>query len=98
MDAVPAYVSVVFILTTFASIAFLLRSAKIAGLRTLPSQILILVLPLWIFFQAVLAVGGFYHNVSSVPPRMVLTGVAPAIIFLVLYLVFFRKFIEGLPL
>jgi hypothetical protein len=99
MDSVPAYVSAVFILTTFASIGFLLRAAKIAGLRSLPFQILIFVLPLWIIFQAVLAIGGFYQDLSSVPPRVVLFGVAPAIGLIMVYLIFFRTtFIESLPL
>lgn len=98
MESVPSYVSIVFILTTFASIGFLLYAVKAAGLRTRPAQLLIFILPLWIFFQAVLAIGGFYQDVSSVPPRLVLTGVGPAIVLIVIYLLFFRSFVERLPL
>lgn len=99
MEAVPAHVSIVFILTTFTAVAFLLHAARQTGLQTLPSRILIFVLPLWIFFQLVLAVGGFYQDSSSVPPRLVLFGIWPAVLFIAVYFVFFRKtFIERLPL
>jgi hypothetical protein len=99
MESVPGYVSIVFILTTFATIAFLLRAIKASGLRTFPSKLLIFLLPLWILFQAVLAVGGFYQDVSSVPPRLLLAGVLPAIGLILVYLAFFRQpFIERLPI
>ena len=99
MVPVPGYVSAVFILTTFASIGFLLRAAKTAGIRSLPTNILVFVLPLWIFFQAILSLGGFYQDVSAMPPPMVLTGVAPAVLLIVIYFLFFRtQFIERLPL
>lgn len=35
MGYVPGYVSIVFILTTFAAVAFLLQAAKRIGLQTL---------------------------------------------------------------
>lgn len=99
IESVPGHVSAVFILTTFAAIGFLLHSAKTAGLRTFPARLLIFVLPLWIFFQAILAIGGFYLDVSSVPPRMVLLGVGPTVALIVIYFLFFRTgFIERLPL
>jgi hypothetical protein len=99
MDPVPAYVSVVFILTTFASVAFLIQAIKAVGVRSLPSQILIFLLPLWILFTAVLALGGFYADPGSWPPRIVLFAVFPTLLTILCYFVFFRKtFIERLPL
>ena len=99
MESLPAYVSIVFILTTFAAVAFLLEAAKAAGLRSLPSNILLFVLPLWILFQAVLAVGGFYQESKSLPPRLLAFGVFPALLFIILYFIFFRSgFIERIPL
>ena len=99
MEAVPPYVSIVFILTTFAAIAFLLRAMRRARLGSLPSGLLFFLLPLWIFFQAVLAIGGFYQDSSTVPPRLVVFGIWPAVLLIAVYFVFFRKsFIERLPL
>ncbi|MFM9905302.1 MAG: hypothetical protein ACKVQJ_12110 [Pyrinomonadaceae bacterium] len=99
METVPIYVSIVFILTTFASVGFLIQAMKAAGTRSLPSRILFFLLPLWIIFQAVLAMGGFYLNSSSVPPRLVLFGVLPAIITIAAYFIFFRDtFIDRIPL
>ncbi|MBK7393434.1 MAG: hypothetical protein IPI64_09055 [Chloracidobacterium sp.] len=99
MELVPPYVSTVFILTTFAAVAFLLQAAKHVGLGKLPSQILIFLLPLWIFFQAVISIGGFYQDTNSMPPRIVLFGVLPALLTIVTYLIFFReRFIDKIPL
>ena len=99
MESVPAYVSIVFILTTFATVGFLLHAIKSVGTDKLPSKILIFILPLWIFFQAVVALGGFYQFTGSVPPRLLLFGVLPALLFIIGYFVFFRRnFVEMLPL
>jgi hypothetical protein len=99
METLPAYVSIVFILTTFAAIAFLLQATKAVGLSTLPSRILIFLLPLWIIFQGVLAVGGFYQKTDILPPRLALFGVWPALLLIIFYFIFFRRtFIERLPL
>ncbi len=98
MENVPAYVSIVFIVTTFATIAILLQAVKFVGLDKLPSKILLFVLPLWIVFQTILSIGGFYQETSSTPPRIVLFGVLPAVLLIVAYLAFFREFVERLPL
>ena len=99
MDSLPGYVSIVFILTTFAAVAFLLQSLKAVGLQRLPSRILLFLIPLWILFQAVLAVGGFYRNENMFPPRLALFGVFPALLLIISYFLFFRStFIERMPL
>ncbi len=99
METVPGYVSIIFILTTFATVAFLIQAIKAVGVRTLPSQILIFLLPLWILFQAVLAIFGFYQNSTAIPPRVALFAVLPALLTIVTFFIFFRKsFIEKLPL
>ncbi len=99
VETVPGYVSIVFILTTFASVAFLLQAAKYVGLQTLPSRILVFVLPLWIIFQAILGIGSFYQTTDTLPPRIFLFGVLPAILLIATYFVFFRKsFIERAPI
>ena len=99
MGPLPAYVSIVFILTTFAAIGFVLQAAKSVGLTKLPSRILIFLLPLWIMFQAVLAVWGFYLKTDAMPPRIALFGVWPAVMLIIVYFIFFRRsFIERMPL
>ena len=99
MESVPSYVSTVFILTTFAAVAFLLQAVKSVGLRKLPSQILVFLLPLWIFFQAVISIGGFYQNASEMPPPIFLFGVLPAMLTILAYFIFFREtFINKLSL
>ena len=99
METVPPYVSIVFILTTFTAIGFLLRATRKAGLHRTPSRILVFILPLWIFFQAALSISGFYEEFTSVPPRLLLFGVLPALLLIALYLTVFRHtFVERLPL
>lgn len=99
MESVPSYVSTVFILTTFVAVAFLLQAVKRVGLGKLPSQILIFLLPLWIFFQAVISIGGFYQNSTAMPPRIVLFGVLPTLLTIATFFIFFRKtFIDKMPL
>ncbi|MEQ1643605.1 MAG: hypothetical protein ABL959_09205, partial [Pyrinomonadaceae bacterium] len=99
METVPGYVSIVFILTTFASVAFLLQTAKYVGLNTLPSRILVFLLPLWIISQTILSVGGFYQRTDSLPPRLAVFGAFPALLLIATFFIFFRKsFVEKLPL
>lgn len=99
MDDVPGYVGVVFLVTTFATVWFLLQTVKMVGLHILPSKILLFFLPLWIIFQSVLSIGGFYKDTESFPPRLVLFGVFPALLLVLIFFIFFRSnFIEWLPL
>lgn len=99
MESVPGYVSIVFILTTFASVAFLLQAAKRVDLQALPSRILLFSLPLWIIFQTILGVGGFYQKTDALPPRIAVFGAFPPLFLIATFFVFFRKsFIEKLPL
>jgi hypothetical protein len=99
MPEIPGYVSVVFILTTFVAIAFLLQSARAVGIQRLPSRILIFLVAVWIFFQAALAIGGFYLNTSVLPPRPLIFGVLPTLMLIACYFLSFRRsFIEKLPL
>lgn len=99
MDAVPGYVSVVFLVTAFAAVWFLLQAAKSVGLQALPSKILLFLLPLWIIFQSVLSIGGFYQNTDTLPPRLFVFGILPALVLNLTFLLFFRPtFVEKLPL
>ena len=98
IENLPGYVSIIFILTTFLTIGFLLIAVKQTVFDTIPAKILIFLLAFWTIFQAILALNGFYQN-PSFPPRLVLFGVLPAILLIFSYFIFFRQvFIEKLPL
>ena len=90
MEVVPGYVSIVFILTIFATVAFLIQAIKAVGIRSLPSQLLIFLLPLWIFFQALLSIFGFYQNTDTMPPRVIIYAVAPALLTIIVFFINFR--------
>jgi hypothetical protein len=99
IENLPEYISILFILTTFITIGFLLYAIKQSVSDTIPAKILIFLLSFWIFFQAILALSGFYQDTQSFPPHLVAFGVFPTILLIVIYFIFFRKkFIEPLPL
>lgn len=98
-DQLPPYVSIVFILTTFLTVGFLLTSIKTAGLERFPSRLLVFVLPFWIVLTGSLAVSGFYDKPGQFPPVLFVFGVAPAVLFVLANLIFFRRsLIDKLPL
>ena len=99
MDQLPPYVSIVFILTTFLTVGFLLTSVKAVSLEIFPSRLLVFVLPFWIILTGSLAVTGFYDVPGLFPPRIAVLGVFPAVLFVFANLIFFRKsLIDKLPL
>jgi hypothetical protein len=98
-NQLPPYVSIVFILTTFLTVGFLLTSAKAVSLEIFPSRLLVFVLPFWIVLTGSLAVSGFYDKPGMFPPILFIFGVAPALLFVLGNLVFFRNsLIDKLPL
>ncbi len=98
MEGIPAYVSITFILTTFLAIGFLFHAIKHSVLDTLPSKIVIAAIAFWLFFTAILAMGGFYLNTNGFPPNLALAPI-PALLFIVAIFIFARKsFVEKLPL
>ena len=99
IENLPGYVSITFILTTFLTVGFLLNAVKQTVFDTIPAKILILLLAFWIIFTGILAISGFYLNNEAFPPRVIALGVAPALLLIIAYFIFFReKFIEKLPL
>lgn len=99
MENPPGYVSVTFILTTFLTVGFLFYAIRQAAFETIAAKILLFLIPFWLFFTAILALGGFYTETSSIPPRLFLFAAFPALFLIFLYFIFFRQtFIEKLPL
>jgi hypothetical protein len=99
VESVPAYVSIVFILTTFLTVGFLLTFLRAVSLDTAPSRLLVFVLAFWIPLTGIAAAAGFYQRTDLMPPRLMLFGVLPALILIFAYFVFFRsRLIDRLPL
>ncbi len=99
MENVPTYVSIVFILTTFLTVGIFLYAAKRGAFASTTTKFLSFLIPFWIVLQAVLAVAGFYIKTDSMPPRLPIFGILPALLTIVALFVFARKnFVERLPL
>lgn len=99
VDQLPPYVSIIFILTTFLTVGFLLTAVKAVSLEIFPSRLLVFVLPFWIILTGSLAVIGFYDKPGSFPPVLAIFGVLPAVLFVFANLIIFRtRLIAKLPL
>jgi hypothetical protein len=99
VENLPSYISITFILTTFLTVGFLFFAVKQTVFETIPAKILVFILFFWLIFQAVLALGGFYLETDTVPPRLLVFGLFPALLTTIIYFIFARRiFIEKLPL
>jgi hypothetical protein len=92
MGYVPLYISVVFILTVAATAALLFYPFGNLGHSSFVARWLLILLPVWLLIQALLALRGFYEDVSTVPPRLFLTGVLPALLFVLIAVFIFPAF------
>ena len=99
MDSLPVYIPIVFVLTTCAAFGFFVWAIDGVGFKRLDAITPLFIIPLWGTLTAILAVKGFYQDTASVPPRLFLFGVLPALLLIVVYFIFFREsFIERLSL
>ena len=98
IEQVPAYVSIVFLITSFLTFGIFAYAVKSVGFDSLWSKILLFVIPPWMLFQAVIALGGFYFPTDIVPPRLPVFAVLPAVILIVVIFVSGRDFIRRLPI
>ncbi len=92
MQNLPSYISIVFILTTIATVAIFVKAAN--GNRT----VLYLLLA-WLVLQGVIAYTGFYTNTKGTPPRFILL-VGPALLCIIMLFATLkgRQFLDGLNL
>ncbi len=74
----PVYVSVVFILTTIATLYFLYKASN-------NSKMLLLICSLWILVQGVIAYTGFYTVINTLPPRFALLILPAFVLIAVLF-------------
>ena len=98
-ENLPQFISIIFILTTFLTVGFLFYAIRQTVFDTAAAKIVFFLIPFWLFFQAMISLGGFYQNTSIIPPRLPLFAVLPALLLIISLFIFARtSFIEPLPL
>lgn len=87
----PAYITIVFILTVILALWFLLKASY--------SETALIVAIVWLAIQGVLSYTGFYLNSAGIPPRIAL-AILPPLVLIILVLTTKRgkKFIRRLDL
>lgn len=99
IENLPWYISTVFLITSFSAAGIFLFAVRQNISDAIPAKVFSFLLAFWLFFQAVIGIGGFYAETNAMPPRLFLFGIFPALLTIILYFVFARKsFIEKLPL
>lgn len=99
IENLPFFVPAIFILTTFLTVGIFLYAVKRGSFTSKTTKVLSFLIPFWLFFQSVLSITGFYAAPDSMPPRLPVFAVLPAIITIILLFIFSRKdLIERLPL
>ena len=98
IEGLPAYVPVVFILTTLFTVGIFFYGIFRAGLRSTAAKVLLAFTLFWLVIQAVLAANGFFQNFDVLPPRTFAFGPLPFFILTFAYLIFARQFLDKLPL
>jgi hypothetical protein len=98
-DALPSYVSIVFVLTTLLAIGFLLAAVRRTHRETLPQKLITFITPFWLLITAFLSLAGFYQKFDAIPPRILIFGALPAILLLsVCVFLSRRQFLDRLSL
>lgn len=98
MEMVPAYVSVVFMITTFVTVGIFLFAVKSVP-PTVASRLLLFAVPFWLIFQFIVARTGFYLDTSAMPPRLLVFAVGPALLLILVLMLWGRDtLVSALPL
>ncbi|NOT48801.1 MAG: hypothetical protein HOP17_13760 [Acidobacteria bacterium] len=90
MQNVPAFVSVVFMVTTFVTVGIFLFGVRSIRPNSFWQKLLLFLTPFCLLFQFIAASDGFYLNTGSFPPRLFLFGLAPSLLVIVLVFLFAR--------
>lgn len=103
IPGLPSYISIIFGLTTLATLLIFIGIVKGSNLETvrLKASIISFGLIIWLALQAMVALKEVYKkDVHSLPPKIMLFGILPAIIIIVLLFLTTkgRRFIDSLPL
>ena len=98
IEGLPAYVPVVFILTTLLTVGIFFYAIFRTGPQSIGAKVLLSFTSTWLVVQAILAVGGFFQKFDVMPPRTFAFGPLPFFILTIAYLIVGRKFLDQLPL
>ena len=103
IENLPAYISLVFGLTTAATLLLFYRAVQHSTVETIrkKANVIFLGLTVWLMIQAALTLKNVYNSATtSIPPKIVLLGILPAILMIVLLFATKkgRQFIDSLPL
>ena len=102
-DHLPMYISLVFILTTLATLLLFIWSIKNAKTIIVQKKATVILFGLifWLLIQAILSIKNVYNTETRLfPPKIILLGILPALLA-ILFLFLTKKgrqFIDSLPL
>jgi hypothetical protein len=101
LNSLPSYITLLFGITTLLVAAILFAAIKNArtDLTKKKATAILFGMLAWLLLQALLALNGFYKDLSTTPPKMLLIVIPPMAIIGILFLTSSgRKFIDSLPL
>ena len=78
MENLPAYIGLVFGLTTLLTVWLFYRATN-------KSKITLIILLLWLAIQALIGISGFYTVTNTTPPRLLLLGMPPLLFIIGLF-------------
>jgi hypothetical protein len=95
----PLYMPIIFIATVLTTLAFLIYAIRTSKYSRSAPAVTVGIL-IWLLFQAVLSLWGFYYtDTRSVPPRFALLIGPPLLLIIFLFITRGgRRFIDSLPL
>ena len=92
MENLPQYISIVFCLTTFLTIAIFYKASHYSK----PTLVILLI---WLTIQTIVGLSGFYIITDTTPPRFLLLPLPPLVFIMGLFATKKgRKYIDGLDL
>jgi hypothetical protein len=98
IENLPLYIVVTFVMSTLITVGIFQYATKRGAFSSNATKFLSVLLPFWLIFQATISVTGFYKFTDSIPPRLVIFGIAPALLTIIALFIFAKDFILRLPL
>jgi hypothetical protein len=101
LNNLPSYIAIVFGITTLlvAGLLFLAIKNALTDTTKKKATLILFGMLVWLALQAFLALNGFYKDIHSTPPKMLLFALPPIATIFILFLTSSgRKFIDSLPL
>lgn len=92
LEGVPGWISALFITTALLTIFWFDKASR--------SRTFLIGLLLWTLLQSVIGLSGFYQDATTLPPRIVVAGVLPGLVFIISCFITARgrRFIDGMDL